>query len=647
MNTSRLFLALLLSVSAACNRPSPSPEDIAAEKKKNEQRLLDDRRIAELKELEQRVADREQALVDSKNAADRQAIQAERADLEKQRGRLNDAQERIQQRQAAQDQDERHDQELRNAEDRALARRSQAEAAKTAQKIEKLEQKLDLFHDALAPDGAWLEVDRYGYVWQPYEGQDIAWRPYTNGSWIWTNYGWTWDSHEKFGWATYHYGRWARLKHLGWVWVPGSEWAPAWVAWRHNDNFVGWAPLPPSAYSNVGFNSGVDSYYDIGPGNYSFIAVQNFGDPTYLGSLLGVDRNLVIINNTVNVTNIVYRKIDSRPALFNGGPEFSKINLNSRKQVRELRVEKVDRPGLLTAQAPGVLQLAAPLIASASKALVAPATVKKGQQLAEIDGGWAGVTDAATAQQLRGKFTKEAQAAELTQRSMPMVTASPKIKSPEALSPAGESMPAQPSGLRRPLAQATPKPPVPVLREVASPVVTGDVAPAEKPELVPPANPPAVVAATPKSKPPGGTPPRAELTPLTAQPPVVHRPKATPKPTVPAPSEVAAPGSGVAPTERPSARATLSPVGIQNEQPVKSPLPRQGSPEVLPPSSQRNIREAPRVSPQSMPVARPQVPVQNPSVMPRQSPATSGAGAPATKGQKLPINGTVTTPVQP
>ncbi len=581
-------------------------------------------------------------------AAERQAIQADRADLEKQRGRLNDEQERIQQRQAAKAQDARHDQELRDAEDRALARRSQAEAAKTAQKIERLEQKLDLFHDALAPDGAWLDVERYGYVWQPYEGQDIAWRPYTNGSWIWSNYGWTWDSHERFGWATYHYGRWARLKGLGWVWVPGSEWAPAWVAWRHNDNFVGWAPLPPSAYSSAGFNSGVDSYYDIGPGNYSFISVENFGDPTYSGCLVGAERNLIIINNTVNVTSINYRKIDNRSALFNGGPDFTKINLNSRKQVRELRVEKVESQSLLTAQAPGVLQLAAPRIASASKAIVPPATVKKGQQLAELDAGWGAVTDVATARQLRGKFTKEAQAAEQTQRSTPTVVALPQTTSPEALPPATVSMPAQPTGARRPLAQSTPKSAAPLRSEVASPVAR-DVVPAEKPESAlpasAPATPPTAVAALPKTKPPGATSPTSGMTPQSAQPPGVHRPKSTPKPTVPAPSEVATPGSGVAPTERHSSRATSSPVGIQNETPIRSRQPGQGRPEVLSPVSPRNIPESPRVSPESMPVTRPQVPVQSPAVMPRQAPANSGGVAP--KGQKLPINGTVTPPAQP
>ena len=31
-------------------------------------------------------------------------------------------------------------------------------------------------------------------------------------------------------------GRWFFDDSYGWVWVPGSEWAPAWVAWRYGDN---------------------------------------------------------------------------------------------------------------------------------------------------------------------------------------------------------------------------------------------------------------------------------------------------------------------------------------------------------------------------------------------------------------------------
>jgi len=102
------------------------------------------------------------------------------------------------------------------------------------------------FYDQLELYGDWFEIDPYGLVWQPRVAQeDPYWQPYLYGEWIYTDYGWTWVTGENFGWITYHYGRWDLLGEFGWIWVPDEIWAPAWVTWRENEQFVGWAPLPP------------------------------------------------------------------------------------------------------------------------------------------------------------------------------------------------------------------------------------------------------------------------------------------------------------------------------------------------------------------------------------------------------------------
>jgi hypothetical protein len=62
---------------------------------------------------------------------------------------------------------------------------------------------------------------------------------------VWTNAGWAWASDEPFGWAVYHYGRWAYSPAVGWMWVPGRVWAPAWVSWRWNDGYAAWCPMGP------------------------------------------------------------------------------------------------------------------------------------------------------------------------------------------------------------------------------------------------------------------------------------------------------------------------------------------------------------------------------------------------------------------
>ena len=98
------------------------------------------------------------------------------------------------------------------------------------------------FFQNLAPYGQWIEDPKMGYVWSPeVEGN---FRPYyTNGHWAMTDYGNTWVSDYAWGWACFHYGRWTFDSYYGWLWVPGSDWGPAWVAWRKGEGF--WWIAPP------------------------------------------------------------------------------------------------------------------------------------------------------------------------------------------------------------------------------------------------------------------------------------------------------------------------------------------------------------------------------------------------------------------
>jgi hypothetical protein len=100
-----------------------------------------------------------------------------------------------------------------------------------------------VFYDDLASYGHWIQRPSYGWVWTPRVAAR-SWRPYEDGHWVWTDLGWTWASNEPFGWATYHYGRWYDDPDYGWEWVPGNQWAPAWVDWQAGNDYVGWAPLP-------------------------------------------------------------------------------------------------------------------------------------------------------------------------------------------------------------------------------------------------------------------------------------------------------------------------------------------------------------------------------------------------------------------
>ncbi len=179
-----------------------------------------------------------------------------------------------------------------------------------------------MFYDQLSSYGSWFETPDYGYVWQPVAVRDSNWRPYSRGSWICSDRGWTWVSDEPFGWATYHYGRWALVRGRGWVWAPGSEWAPCWVSWRENGSHIGWAPLPPEtlAYRNSRWDSSVDVQFGIGASWFNFVEIRHFGSPLYQ-YCLPVSNNISFFQQT---TNITYIHIENRQVIC-GGPRYREV----------------------------------------------------------------------------------------------------------------------------------------------------------------------------------------------------------------------------------------------------------------------------------------------------------------------------------
>jgi len=196
---------------------------------------------------------------------------------------------------------------------------------------------VDFFHENLEPYGDWREIGDYGYCWQP-RNVDRDWRPYSDGRWLYTDAGWTWDSEEPFAWAVYHYGRWTNLDQIGWVWVPGTEWGPAWVSWRRSERHVGWAPLPPEATfdRSVGFGARLDADYDIGPTSYNFVEVRNFGSPRLQPMILRPRENIAIIYETTNITRIRY----ADNVVYNDGPRYEVISRESAQPIRRLKLER-------------------------------------------------------------------------------------------------------------------------------------------------------------------------------------------------------------------------------------------------------------------------------------------------------------------
>jgi len=146
---------------------------------------------------------------------------------------------------------------------------------------------VNYFYDTLAPYGAWVDIEGYGWCWRPtIVIYDAGWQPYcNNGHWVYTDCGWYWVSGYSWGWAAFHYGRWFHNPRYGWCWWPDTTWAPSWVCWRYNQNYCGWAPLPPRAV----YRPGVGFFYNghavsagftfgLSVGAFTFVATRDFCD---------------------------------------------------------------------------------------------------------------------------------------------------------------------------------------------------------------------------------------------------------------------------------------------------------------------------------------------------------------------------------
>src|SRR6266404_4170868 len=134
--------------------------------------------------------------------------------------------------------------------------------------------------------GRWQYVGGYGTVWVP-AGVASDWAPYRNGHWAYIDpWGWTWVEDEPWGFAPFHYGRWAYAGNR-WCWVPGP------VAVR-----------PVYAPALVAFVGGVGTLLGGGPGVAWFpLAPGEVYMPYYRGSRGYVER-LNVTNTVVNVTKV-------------------------------------------------------------------------------------------------------------------------------------------------------------------------------------------------------------------------------------------------------------------------------------------------------------------------------------------------------
>lgn len=149
-------------------------------------------------------------------------------------------------------------------------------------------------YDDLTTYGDWAPDPDYGQVWYPRQ-IDAGWSPYHNGHWAYiAPWGYTWVEAEPWGFAPFHYGRWAQFRGR-WGWVPGPAvvrpvYSPALVA------FVGGGGISVTAWFPLGPREPFVPWYRSSPGYVNRVNVSNL-----------YNRNTVEVRNVyVNRTTNLY-----------------------------------------------------------------------------------------------------------------------------------------------------------------------------------------------------------------------------------------------------------------------------------------------------------------------------------------------------
>jgi hypothetical protein len=222
----------------------------------------------------------------------------------------------------------------------------------------------EVFYDQLSPYGSWVYVAPYGRVWIPAVG--YGWRPYYYGRWVLTDWGWTFASDDPWGWAAYHYGRWNWGTGIGWYWIPGTVWGPAWVSWRYGNGFVTWCPLGPRGVV-------------FGSRHPAWVAVQeqHFTRPITSVAVRG-QRTSGIVNETRPLTGP--HATVARTGAF--GPPVADVARATGQQIRPVAAATVVRPRAVTRSAPRTTGMQSPLQPRARGAdVVSPRGIQGGGRM--------------------------------------------------------------------------------------------------------------------------------------------------------------------------------------------------------------------------------------------------------------------------
>jgi len=196
--------------------------------------------------------------------------------------------------------------------------------------------------------GDWSQDPTYGAVWLP-RAVPVNWAPYRAGHWSWiAPWGWTWVDDAPWGFAPFHYGRWAQIGPR-WAWVPGRlaarpVYAPALVAFiGGNAGGVNWNVSIGQQAARPGLG-----WFPLAPGEAFRPAYQH--SPRYVTNL---NQNIVVTNPNVIINYRYQQRGDAVSAL--SADDFARSQ-RVRPEWQRLNAADLGRAQLLAPERGGLPQ---------------------------------------------------------------------------------------------------------------------------------------------------------------------------------------------------------------------------------------------------------------------------------------------------
>ncbi len=182
------------------------------------------------------------------------------------------------------------------------------------------------------------------YVWKPFPTLAVnivagepspGYIPYTNGQWVYSDYGWYFRGATYQEEIVHHYGRWIFVPDEGWIWVPGSRWAPSWVDWEEDDDYISWTPSTPCFYHD-------NEYYTVPyywQNNCVVVEKRHFLDP-YVYRYSREYRRHEDRHEFRDMKRI--HGLDFRDRMvYNDGPDFKNIEKNYGRRINPVNINMV------------------------------------------------------------------------------------------------------------------------------------------------------------------------------------------------------------------------------------------------------------------------------------------------------------------